>query len=36
MVIRIQHPDITGNEKTLLTSSAVAGATTLTVQANVT
>ena len=32
MVIRIQHPDITGNEKTLLTASAVAGATTLTVQ----
>jgi len=32
MVIRIQHPDISGNEKTLLTASAVAGATTLTVQ----
>jgi hypothetical protein len=32
MIIRVNSPDISGNEKTLLTSSAVAGATTLTVQ----
>jgi len=32
MIVRINHPDISGNEKTLLTASAVAGATTLTVQ----
>ncbi len=32
MIVRINHPDISGNEKTLLTASAVAAATTLTVQ----
>lgn len=32
MVIRINHPNLDGNEKTLLTSAAVVGATTLIVQ----
>ena len=32
MIIRIQHPSLEGNEKTLLTASATAAATTLTVQ----
>lgn len=31
MIIRINHPDISGNEKTYLTAANVAGATTLTV-----
>jgi len=32
MIIRIQHPDISGNEKTYLSSPASASSTTLTVQ----
>jgi hypothetical protein len=32
MIIRINHPDISGNEKTLLTATCAAGDSTLTVQ----
>ena len=32
MIIRVNHPDISGNEKTYLTTAASASATTLTVQ----
>ena len=32
MIIRIDHPDISGNEKTYLTTASTVGASTLTVQ----